>query len=225
MIYRQPFSGQYPITQRFGEKYTSTSHTGIDYACPVNTPVLASANGQVIHSGWKTGGYGYCVFLKHSDGNTTIYEHLGSKIPVFLGQVVAQGEVIGYSGSTGNSTGPHLHFEVQNKDGKPFDPMLLNMMTVDDSIANKPKPVVTHPEIHAGTVRVICELPANVRDVIDHNRINGQKQPGDVFDITEGTITIWGLPFRRIIPRHVDDLGGLVAEYDSYGTQMLENVG
>lgn len=135
MSYRQPFSGDYPITQKFGEKTTNKDgHTGIDYACPIGTPILASENGTVIYADWKEPGYGYCVFLRHGDGNMTIYEHLTLPIPVKVGQKVNQGDVIGYSGSTGNSTGPHLHFEVRGANNQPFDPMKLPLMSMDDSI-------------------------------------------------------------------------------------------
>ena len=124
MSYRQPFEGDYPITQYFGEKITDPKgHTGIDYACPLNTDILASDDGRVFFAGWKDGGYGYCVFIKHADGNVSIYEHLLQQIPVTVGQYVKHGQIIGRSGSTGNSTGPHLHFEMRDKDGKAFDPL------------------------------------------------------------------------------------------------------
>lgn len=137
-MYRQPFTGEYPITQRFGETYTSKSHTGIDYGCPMNTPILASNDGTVIYAAWKDGGYGICVFLRHQDGNMTIYEHLGN-VAVKVGDKLSMGDVLGYSGNTGNSTGPHLHFEARNQAGQAFDPMKLPLMTVDDSIG-RPDP-------------------------------------------------------------------------------------
>lgn len=138
--YRQPFTGDYPITQRFGETYTDKNgHTGIDYGCPLGTPVLASADGQVFFAGYKEPGYGYCVFIKHPDGNVTIYEHMLSPLSVVAGQTVKQGQRIGYSGSTGKSTGPHLHFEVRGLNGKPFDPMTLPLMSFADAKPEKPK--------------------------------------------------------------------------------------
>ena len=125
MEYRQPFDGSYPITQRFGETITdSTGHKGIDYACPEGTPVLASESGNVVYAGYDNTGYGYMVKIKHADGNTTLYAHL-SKIVVYVGQKVERSQVIGYSGNTGNSTGPHLHFEARDKTNKAFDPMNL----------------------------------------------------------------------------------------------------
>ena len=134
MSYRQPFEGEYPISQRFGEKITDRrGHTGIDYECPIGTSILASADGTVIYAGWKDGGYGICVFLRHPDGNMTIYEHLSSVI-VKVGQALGMSDVLGYSGSTGKSTGPHLHFEARDRNNQAFDPMKLPLMSVDDTI-------------------------------------------------------------------------------------------
>ena len=114
MDYRQPFTGDYPISQGYGETYTSAFHTGIDYACPLNTKILASGGGTVMFCGWDSTGYGNCVILQHRDGKATLYAHLASfTIGLGIGQKLVQGEVIGFSGSTGNSTGPHLHFEAR----------------------------------------------------------------------------------------------------------------
>ena len=133
MNYRQPFSGDYGISQGFGKTEYSKNHTGIDFLCPSGTPILASEAGKVFYTGWKNGGYGYCVFVTHPDGYTTIYEHLLADIQVSVGQQVAKGQLIGFSGSTGNSTGAHLHFEVRDSEGKPVDPMSL-LHSVDDSV-------------------------------------------------------------------------------------------
>jgi len=138
MNYRQPFKGDYGISQRFGKTEYNQNHTGIDFLCPSGTPILASESGQVFFAGWKDGGYGNCVFIKHPDGNVTIYEHL-EKATVNVGQSVERGQVIGYSDSTGNSTGPHLHFEIRDASGKPFDPMSV-LHSVDDSVV-APKPL------------------------------------------------------------------------------------
>lgn len=88
----------------------STNHKGVDWATPVGTSVYASCGGTVISAGWR-GGYGYCIDIQHPDGKVTRYAHL-SKIYVYAGQYVSQGEVIALSGNTGNSTGPHIHFEI-----------------------------------------------------------------------------------------------------------------
>lgn len=97
------------LSSTFGERW-GTVHKGVDWACSVGTDVMASCSGKVIQAGWIRG-YGYCVTLEHSDGKCTRYAHL-SKILVDVGQKVSQREVIALSGNTGNSTGPHVHFEI-----------------------------------------------------------------------------------------------------------------
>ncbi len=90
-------------------------YNAIDFAAPMGTPILASAPGQVIISkdnGYWNGGYGNYVVIKHGNGTQTLYSH-NSKNIVWQGQSVVQGQVIGYIGSTGRSTGPHVHFEVR----------------------------------------------------------------------------------------------------------------
>jgi murein DD-endopeptidase MepM/ murein hydrolase activator NlpD len=101
-------------------------HAGLDIAAPFDTPVRASADGVVVFAGPQSdaaghlAGYGNHVVIAHPQGFTTTYAHLDS-ITVTAGQVIAQGEVVGLEGSTGNSTGPHLHFEIRH-DGVPLDP-------------------------------------------------------------------------------------------------------
>ena len=86
-------------------------HRGIDIANNVGTPILAARSGQVVFSGWNEGGYGYLVEIRHQDGSLTRYAH-NSKLIVRNGDLVSQGSVISLMGSTGRSTGPHLHFEI-----------------------------------------------------------------------------------------------------------------
>ena len=113
MQFQKPFSGNCPITQQFGEKITNPKgHTGIDYALCSGTPVHASEAGIVALAVYSTTSYGNYVILNHAENFQTLYAHL-SGIIVSTGDRVAQNQVIGYSGSTGNSTGPHLHFELR----------------------------------------------------------------------------------------------------------------
>lgn len=93
----------------FGSRW-GRMHKGIDWSCPIGTAIRASCSGRVVSAGWVNG-YGNCITLSHSDGKQTRYAHL-SKILVSGGQSVQQGEKIALSGNTGNSTGPHLHFEI-----------------------------------------------------------------------------------------------------------------
>jgi murein DD-endopeptidase MepM/ murein hydrolase activator NlpD len=95
-------------------------HSGVDLAAPMATPIRATADGVVTRATW-TGGYGLLVAIKHKDGVTTRYGHM-SRLAVAPGQRVTQNTVIGYVGSTGRSTGPHLHYEVLVK-GRAVDPL------------------------------------------------------------------------------------------------------
>jgi murein DD-endopeptidase MepM/ murein hydrolase activator NlpD len=106
--------GGYSFVQGF-----SGFHTGVDLAAPVGTPVSAALGGTVIFRGWNNWGYGYLIVLAHGP-ITTVYGHL-SEIYVSCGQSVAPGTVIGGVGNTGNSSGPHLHFEIRFSD-IPTDP-------------------------------------------------------------------------------------------------------
>ena len=95
-------------------------HSGMDIGGDYGDPILAAAAGIVTYSGWISG-YGYAVIIDHGGGISTLYGH-NEALAVSEGQVVSQGQVIAYCGSTGNSTGPHCHFEVR-EGGEPVDPM------------------------------------------------------------------------------------------------------
>jgi len=125
MILLRPVDKKFPVTQRYGENpqwYPLTKgHNGIDYGLPVGNPVVAAADGvieradldsQTAHDPKK--GYGYHIRILHPDGTRTIYAHLKENgFLVTTGQNVRMGDVIGRSGNTGMSTGPHLHFELR----------------------------------------------------------------------------------------------------------------
>ncbi len=119
------------ITSEFGYRTAgstggvgTTDHAGIDIGVSSGSNVYAAAAGTVTLAGWN-GGYGKCVIISHENGMTTIYGHLSS-VRVKTGQKVNQGKIIALSGNTGNSTGPHLHFEVRIN-GTPVDPMKYTM--------------------------------------------------------------------------------------------------
>ena len=107
------------LTSGFGWRW-GRMHEGIDIAAPQGSPVVAAAAGTVIYAGWM-GGYGNLVVIDHGGGIATAYGH-NSAIAVGGGQSVAQGQVVSYCGSTGHSTGPHVHFEVR-VNGSPVDPL------------------------------------------------------------------------------------------------------
>jgi murein DD-endopeptidase MepM/ murein hydrolase activator NlpD len=100
---------------------TSSFHRGIDIAAPSGTPVAASRSGTVTYAGWSNQGYGNLVKVRHAGGDETWYGHFSS-ITVSVGEHVSQGEVVGRVGSTGISTGPHLHFEL-HVGGRALDPL------------------------------------------------------------------------------------------------------
>lgn len=135
---RHPFSGNIPITSGFGWRATPPGtidfygtggymHTGIDFGAACGTPVYAAASGTVTVGGWTNLGGGNTVMISHGvvQGNslTTVYYH-NSSVAVSPGQRVSQGQLIAYSGSTGNSTGCHSHFETW-LNGAAVDPMTL----------------------------------------------------------------------------------------------------
>jgi murein DD-endopeptidase MepM/ murein hydrolase activator NlpD len=97
-------------------------HGGIDIAAPVGTPILAAASGVVDYATWNDGGYGNMIDIRHADGTITRYAHM-NELYVKEGQTVSQGQTIGAMGSTGFSTGPHLHFEIRPNGGSAIDPM------------------------------------------------------------------------------------------------------
>ncbi len=109
------------LTSRFGRRW-GRMHKGIDIAGPVGTPINAAADGTVISAGWNSGGYGNLVELKHSDGTTTRYGH-NSRISVSVGQTVRQGQQLAEMGSTGHSTGSHVHFEIRPTGGSAVNPI------------------------------------------------------------------------------------------------------
>ena len=118
-----PVSG-YRLTSTYGMRPDPMDgrrrfHSGVDLACNSGTPILATADGIVSHSGWTTDS-GYAVVLEHGLGFSTVYAHNKSNT-VKMGQQVRRGDILGYVGSTGRTTGPHVHYEVL-KDGKNVNP-------------------------------------------------------------------------------------------------------
>jgi murein DD-endopeptidase MepM/ murein hydrolase activator NlpD len=96
-------------------------HYGVDIVLEANAPIFAAADGVVVHAGWDNTGYGRMVWLDHGNGLRTLYAHLNAVL-VERGQIVLQGQQVGRAGSSGHSTGPHLHFEVK-QDMVKLDPL------------------------------------------------------------------------------------------------------
>ncbi len=121
--YQMPVRGR--ISSEFGNRFHPIDkivkfHAGIDIAAPVGTPIATAASGTVVFAGWNKG-YGNMVIIEHPDGRQTRYGH-ASKLFVQTGDTVTAGQQIAAVGSTGKSTGPHLHFEMR-EDGEPINPL------------------------------------------------------------------------------------------------------
>ncbi|MDX6235687.1 MAG: hypothetical protein QOG10_502 [Kribbellaceae bacterium] len=112
----------YVLTARFGQGGSRWSHfhTGLDFAAPIGTPIHSVMAGKVIFAAFA-GAYGRQVQVRHADGTVTSYSHM-SKFSVSVGDVVPMGGQVGAIGVTGNTTGPHVHFEVRPGGGAPIDP-------------------------------------------------------------------------------------------------------
>jgi len=127
-----PFSGPvgtftfvWPASNHFlsGTDYLPIGHPGIDIAAGLGAPIYAADTGVIVFAGWSTRGYGNLVIVDHGNGWQTAYAHL-SQINVNCGGAIFQGQLLGLSGSTGNSTGAHLHFEMRHSDYGRVNPWL-----------------------------------------------------------------------------------------------------
>lgn len=144
-------SEAYPITQTYAEHLERKVelglqfyNPGIDYGCPMGTPVYASAPGKVTRAGQDTTGYGTHVRVQHDGGYMTLYGHLQAVV-VASGQPVSAGQMIGRSNNTGNSTGPHLHFELR-QGNSPIDPLpYIGAALVQDPPAQPPMKAPAFP--------------------------------------------------------------------------------
>jgi murein DD-endopeptidase MepM/ murein hydrolase activator NlpD len=121
---RSPLAMAAPIHARMTDGFGPRGdhfHPGIDFPASTGTPVFAARSGRVTWAGWRSGGYGYLVSIAHGSGERSMYAHLSS-IAVIRGGRVAGGTLVGRVGSTGLSTGPHLHFELRVR-GAALDPL------------------------------------------------------------------------------------------------------
>lgn len=130
------------ITSPFGQRGREF-HEGLDLRAASGTPVYAAHGGQVLYADSRLKGYGHMIVLKHSSGLATIYAH-NSKLVVHKGQWVPQGALIAYSGNTGHSTGPHLHFEVREG------------ISAVNPLKLLPKPVVAHRGHMSGAAHLLA---------------------------------------------------------------------
>lgn len=138
MKLRYPFEQVYPLTQGFSER-----HRGLDWGAPLNTAVLAAADGRVRWIAIQPNGYGLYLTLEHERGAVTLYAHL-ERVLVELAQTVSAGQPIALSGSSGNSSGPHLHFEYRPDGRRTADPTPYFLALAADDSSEQPSPF-RHP--------------------------------------------------------------------------------
>ena len=222
---RQPFYGDFPITLGFGEEclplYKAGQHMGIDYGCPLGTMILASADGIVHTVGEMPAGYGKYVIISHGNGKyQTLYAHL-SQILVKEWQKVECGEIIALSGSTGKSTGPHLHFELIEY-GRKIDAKPYLKCVVDDAGYNS-TPSQEKPKfdtVRVGKCIVVCD-GANARCHCDMSRVMRVLPKGTEISVGDQVTMYNGLPYRDYYDSTIS-CWLRVAEHDPY-VQMLRN--
>lgn len=192
----KPFAGTYPITQTFGAnpgayaRFGLAGHNGVDWGVPSGTPIRAAEGGVVLAARDDPGGYGHYIKIDHGDGQTAIYGHL-SRIETAANRMVERGQVIGYSGNTGNSTGPHLHFEIrvkgQERNGYngAVDPLPL----LD---ADPPRPPVGEGEARVTAEVLNIRLAPGGRDV-------GDLLAGDVLKLAGDPVTAGGVVWQPVV--------------------------
>ena len=142
------------------------AHHGTDFGAKRGTPILAAADGKVIFSGWK-GGYGKVTKIQHNDGYVTLYAHQ-SRLKAKKGSTVKAGQIIGYVGSTGRSTGPHLHFGLY-KNGRAINPMRMVKFSKEGLIGKGKKAFLTRKTKYTKIINKIFEdsIPSYVWNTVN----------------------------------------------------------
>ena len=230
-----PFIGKYVITQYFGEnlfdysKFGLIAHNGIDYGTPLNTPLIAASDGVIGRVGYENGGYGNYVRINASWGGKVITAHMNNYV-VKLNQPIKQGELIGYSGSTGFSSAPHVHFEVRPNtessrngyngaiDPLPYLERGINVPiippNIDVPIIDNPEPYPSPEILNVGdTAYINYNTGVNVRDM--NGSILALAYADTMLVITGSPITYNNLLRYPII------INGYVAQVDEYGNILI----
>jgi len=154
-----------PITDGFGIRW-GRMHTGIDFPAATGTRVGAAGRGVVTFAGYNLGGYGYLVIVRHRLGYETWYAHLSAETS-YVGEPVVGGTRVGLVGSTGHSTGPHLHFEVRHN-GTPIDPMPRMLATAAGARASARTAPLVGPAVPGPVAAPAC----------DRHGLRAKKRPG-----------------------------------------------
>ena len=222
------FDWQIKVSQWYGKsdidysKWNLIGHNGIDIACPIGTPVMTVAVGKIKKTGVEPNGFGIYIVITHLDDSETIYAHLSSVVFHEVGKEFQAGEVIAYSGNTGNSTGPHLHFGYRPKnynksngycgyeDPKPY---LMESLIPELAI---PEPI----QQPTGKARIVCD-EANVRSAPGFSGLYIKSAyKGEEYQPTGNSEISGGLKWREV----KFEMTGWIAEKDGFGNVILENV-
>lgn len=217
----QPFEGSYAHTGEFGESRPGHTHAGIDFGVPAGTPLLAIDNGTVIQAGDDGSGYGINVIID-ADGLNFLYGHM-SEVDVHPGDQVTKGQVLGLSGSTGQSTGPHLHFEVR-QNGTPIDPNPILAGASQAVIASPKTPRGATPDkvIPADPKEIAAAQAQNVVAILSGQE-PGSQLPGDTIEKgTPGTQSQSGVPGDITGDWITDILDGIGAPHTPENIHMLD---
>lgn len=146
----------HPILKRY------RAHLGVDYAAPTGTPIMAAGSGKVIFAGY-TRGYGNLIKIRHSDGYMTLYAHQKKfRSGIHVGSFVKKGQVIGYVGTTGLSTGPHLHFGLY-KNGRAINPARVVQVTTKKLSGSQRKAFLKLKEQYDGLQQAVLDNPPPVK--------------------------------------------------------------
>lgn len=173
----KPFNGNFPVTGAFGATggaYGKTKHAGVDFGTPLNTPIIACNGGKVSRTGNQAQAGNFVEI--DVNGRKELYFHL-NKISVSPGQSVSTGQVIGYSGKTGNATGYHLHYEVR-----------VNGVAVDPTPYWQNSAPAPQPVVNSGGGKYRAIRTANVRagaSTSSQNFPDRQLKPGNEFQATK----------------------------------------
>jgi lipoprotein NlpD len=168
----------YPAQGIVSQGFRKYQHEGIDIANASGTPILAAAGGKVIKVGWDDWGLGNAIKILHPNGQTTVYGH-NRRILVHQGQQVNQGQIIAEMGSTGNSSAPHLHFEVHTneiKTNRPvaMDPIPFLRQAQLNNIASNVSSTNTQQNTQIKPIPTVNNLIQNPNNANENNRCNGK---------------------------------------------------
>lgn len=209
-----PFKGTFPVTRTYDQHVARAKahgwcyqpkascpngwyYGGIDYGMPVGVEIVAAQSGQVKVSQDDAGGYGHHIKIQHADGFLSVYGHLWKR-EVNAGDQVTAGQVIGYSGNTGNSTGPHLHFETR-QGGAPFDPVPFLVKSVGELDGSTlPPPIVPSDVLPAGPVKVTIDRLRLRAEPGLAGFIAAELKVGAVIEITDATMDANGYRWRKL---------------------------